>query len=73
VYRCGNDPQIGDAVSVDVEIDVTETRVTRGQIALVLETDSIWGGEKNPLLTIKFSNNKIQQIPANWCILCERQ
>jgi len=73
MYRCGNEPQIGDAVSVQVKIDVSEMKVATGTIALVLETDLVWGSKKNPLLTVKFANDGIQQIPANWCILCERK
>lgn len=73
MYRCGNKPQVGDAVSIEVKIDVSEMKVNTGTVALVLETDSTWGGKKNPLLTVKFADDDIQQIPASWCALCERK
>ena len=49
MYKCGNEPQIGDAVRLQVEINVSEFKVSTGTIALVLETDFVWGGKKNPL------------------------
>ena len=73
MYRCGNEPQIGDAISVEVKIDVSEIEVFPGTVALVLEADFIWGDKKNPLLTVKFATDEIQQIPASWCILCARK
>jgi len=73
MYKCGNEPQIGDAIRVQVEINVSEFKVSTGTIALVLETDFVWGGKKNPLLTVKFADDGIQQIPASWCTLCERK
>tara|TARA_Y100000593_G_C4092394_1_gene229173 strand:+ start:143 stop:364 length:222 start_codon:yes stop_codon:yes gene_type:complete len=73
MYRCGNKPEIGDAISIEVNIDVSEMKVSTGTVALVLETDATWGGKKNPLLTVKFGDDDIQQIPASWCILCERK
>ena len=73
MYRCGNEPQVGDAVSIEVNIDVSEMKISTGTVVLVLETNSKWGGKKNPLLTVKFADDDIQQIPASWCVLCERK
>jgi len=73
MYRCGNEPQQGDAISIEVDIDVSEMKVSSGAVALVLETSFVWGGKKNPLLTVKLANNDIQQIPASWCTLCQRK
>ena len=73
MYRCGNEPKIGDAISVEVNIDVSELKLDSGTVALVLGTNTSWAGKDNPLLTIKFADDDIQQIPASWCILCQRQ
>ena len=74
MYRCGNKVEIGDCVEVRVAIDVQEMNISPGEIAMVLETNYDWSGTANqPLLTIKLSDDQIQQIPAKWCKLCQRK
>jgi len=72
MYRCGNEPKIGDAITIEVEINVSELKCKSGTVALVLETNFTWGGKNNPLLTVKFADDDIQQLPASWCTLCQR-
>ena len=73
MYRCGQIPEIGDCIAIQVDIEVEEMSVRPGDVAMVLEMQNSWGGKKNPLLTIKLSNDDIQQIPSSWCTLCQRQ
>ena len=73
MYRCGNKVEIGDCITINVEIDVQEMLVKQGTVGMVLETNEQWGGFQSPLLTVKLPDDSIQQIPATWCILCERK
>lgn len=73
MYRCGNKVKIGDCITINVEIDVQEMLVKHGTIGVVLETNEEWGGISCPLLTVKLPDDSIQQVPANWCALCERK
>jgi hypothetical protein len=73
MYKCKNKMQIGDCVSIEVDIDVQEMFVKIGTIGIVLDVDFSWGNTSWPLLTIKFASDEIQQIPASWCILCSRK
>ena len=73
MYRCGNKIEIGDCVTIQVDIEVEEMSVRPGEVAIVLETQTSWGGKENPLLTIKMNNDEIQQIPSSWCTLCQRK
>ena len=74
MYRDGNKVEIGDCVEIRVGIDVQEMNISPGEIAMVLETDYDWSGTASqPLLTVKLSNDQIQQIPAKWCTLCQRK
>ena len=72
MYRCGNKPKIGDCVTIDVTITVEEMNALPGDVAIVLSMNKDWSGG-NPLLTIKRTDDRIEQIPANWCKLCQRQ
>lgn len=74
MYRCGNKVEIGDCITINVSVMVTEMRVHDGAVAMVLEANYDWGGaSKSPLLTIKLPNDEIQQLPASWCTLCQRK
>jgi hypothetical protein len=73
MYKCGNKVKLGDCVSIMVDIEVQEMTVNRGTIAVVLETDTTWGGSLKPLLTLKFSDDSIHQLPSTWCSLCQRK
>ena len=74
MYRCGNPVEIGDCVTIEVTIDVEEMQATPGDVAMVLDANYSWAGSRNiPLLTIKRHDDKIEQIPANWCTLCQRK
>ena len=74
MYRCGNKVEIGDCVTIEVNINVQEMAVVDGDVAMVLETNYNWSGQnKTPLLTIKLSDDSIQQLPASWCTLCQRK
>lgn len=74
MYRCGNKVEIGDCVTIKVNINVEEMDVIDGDVAMVLEADYNWSGsDKIPLLTIKLPNDTIQQLPASWCALCQRK
>ena len=73
MYRCGNKPEIGDCVAIQVDIEVEEMSVRPGDIAMVVEMQTTWGGNRNPLLTIKLPSDEIQQIPSSWCTLCQRK
>ncbi len=72
MYRCGNEAKIGDCVKIKVEIDTSMMLIAPDTIGIVLEINENWSA-KTPLLTIKLPNDDIQQIPSNWCALCERQ
>ena len=75
MYRCGNKVEIGDCVTVNVSVMVTEMNVLDGSVAIVLEAIHEWAGisSKSPLLTLKFPDDTIQQLPASWCMLCQRK
>ena len=74
MYRCGNKVEIGDCVTIKVNINVQEMAVVDGDVAMVLEANYNWSGQtKTPLLTIKLSDDSIQQLPASWCTLCQRK
>ena len=72
MYRCGNKVEIGDCVTVNVSVMVTEMTVHDGSVAIVLESNNKWSSSRSPLLTLKFSDDSIQQLPASWCTLCQR-
>ena len=73
MYRCGNTVEIGDCVAVQVDVDVKEMKIQSPSIAVVLEVNYAWSSVKKPLLTIKLSDDTIQQLPASWCTLCQRK
>ena len=73
MYRCGNEVEIGDCVSVEVSVTVTEMKVPAGTLAVVLETNTEWSSSKKPLLTLLFPDESVQQLPASWCTLCQRK
>ena len=73
MYRCGNPVEIGDCITIDVTIEVEEMNTVPGDVAIVLGANYKWSGLDNPLLTIKRDDYKIEQIPANWFTLCQRQ
>ena len=73
MYRCGNKVEIGDCVTVNVSVMVTEMRVHDGSVAIVLEMNNDWSSSRRPLLTLKFPDDSIQQLPASWCSLCQRK
>lgn len=72
MYRCGNKVEIGDCVTVNVSVMVTEMTVLDGSIAIVLEKNDKWS-QNTSLLTLKFTDDTIQQLPASWCVLCQRK
>ena len=73
MYKCGNKIEIGDCVTIKVDISVEEMVVFNGDAALVLEANHAWAGPSRPLLTLKLSDDSIQQLPAAWCVLCQRK
>ena len=73
MYRCGNKVEIGDCVTVQVNVDVEEMKIQSPSIAIVLGVNYAWSSSKKPLLTLKLSDNSIQQLPASWCMLCQRK
>ena len=73
MYRCGNEVEIGDCVSVEVSVMVTEMKVPAGTLAVVLETNTELSSSKKPLLTLLFPDESLQQLPASWCTLCQRK
>jgi translation elongation factor EF-1alpha len=73
MYRCGNKIEIGDCVTIKVNILVEQMRVQDGAVAIVLNLSNTWSGSaNNALLTLKL-HDSIQQIPASWCTLCQRK
>ena len=72
MYRCGNQIEIGDCVTIQVDIDVKEMKIQSPSVAIVLDANHEWSSGK-PLLTLKLSDDSIQQIPASWCTLCQRK
>ena len=73
MYRCGNKVELGDCVTVNVSVMVTEMKIPTGTTAVVLETNLEWSSSKRPLLTLLFPDESIQQLPASWCTLCQRK
>ena len=73
MYRCGNKVEIGDCVTVQVAIDVQEAKIESMSIAVVLDVNYAWSSSKKPLLTLKLSDDSIQELPASWCSLCQRK
>ena len=73
MYRCGNKVEIGDCVSIQVDVNVKELQIQTPSMALVVDVDYAWMSQKKPLLTIKLSDDTIQQLPASWCVLCQRK
>ena len=73
MYRCGNKVEIGDCVTVNVSVMVTEMKVPTGTLAVVLETNDKWSSPGKPLLSLLFPDESIQQLPASWCTLCQRK
>ena len=73
MYRCGNKVEIGDCVTVNVSVMVTEMKVPAGTLAVVLETNIKWSSSGKPLLSLLFPDDSIQQLPASWCTLCQRK
>ena len=72
MYRCGNKPEVGDCITIVVKINVQEMTAIPGDVAIVLSMNRKWS-KGNPLLTIKRDDDRIVQIPANWCKLCQRK
>ena len=73
MYRCGNKVEIGDCVTVNVSVMVTEMKVPAGTLAVVLDTNIEWSSNRKPLLSLLFPDDSIQQLPASWCTLCQRK
>ena len=73
MYRCGNKVEIGDCVTVQVDVDVQEMKIQSPSIAMVLDVNHDWSSSKKPLLTLKLSDDSVQQLPASWCTLCQRK
>ena len=73
MYRCGNKVEIGDCVTVNVSVMVTEMKVPAGTLAVVLDTNIEWSSNGKPLLSLLFPDDSIQQLPASWCTLCQRK
>ena len=73
MYRCGHKVEIGDCITVNVSVMVTELKIYDGAVAIVLDMNNEWHNEKNPLLTLKFADDTIGQLPASWCMLCQRK
>ena len=73
MYRCGNEVEIGDCVTVQVNVEVKEMKIQSPSVAIVLDVNYAWSSSKNPLLTLKLSDDSIQQLPASWCSLCQRK
>ena len=73
MYRCGNEVEIGDCVTIQVAIDVQEAKIESLSIGVVLGVNYEWSSSKKPLLTLKLSDDSIQELPASWCTLCQRK
>ena len=74
MYRCGNKVEIGDCVTIKVNINVQEMAVVDGDVAMVVGANYDWSGVKDvPLLTIKLSDDSFQQLPSSWCTLFQRK
>lgn len=73
MYRCGNKVEIGDCVTINVSVMVTEMKVPDGSAAIVLEQNTEWSSSGKPLLTLSFGDGSVQQLPASWCTLCQRK
>ena len=73
MYRCGNKVEVGDCVSVNVSVMVTEMKIPTGTLAVVLEKNDNWSSSNRPLLTLLFPDESIQELPASWCTLCQRK
>ena len=73
MYRCGNKVEIGDCVTIQVDVAVQEMKIQSPSIAMVLDVNYAWSSSKKPLLTLKLADNSIQQLPASWCKLCQRK
>lgn len=73
MYRCGNKVEIGDCITVNVSVMVTEMKVLDGTVAIVIEQNDSWSSSSRPLLTLKFDDNSIHELPASWCTLCQRK
>jgi len=74
MYRCGNKVEIGDCVTVNVSVMVTEMNIPTGTAAVVLETNFDWSSNPDkPLLSLLFPDESVQQLPASWCTLCQRK
>ena len=73
MYRCGNEVEIGDCVTIQVAIDVQEAKIESMSIGVVLDVNYEWSSSKKPLLTLKLSDDSIQELPASWCTLCQRK
>ena len=73
MYSCGNKVEIGDCVVVQVEVAVKEMKIKTPSVALVIDVNHEWSSVKKPLLTLKLSDDSIQQLPASWCALCQRK
>ena len=72
MYRCGNHIEIGDCVTIQVDVDVKEMKIQSPAVAIVLDANHEWSSGK-PLLTLKLADDSIQQLPASWCSLCQRK
>ena len=72
MYRCGNKVEIGDCVTLNVSVMVQEMKVLDGSTGIVLEINREWSSSNKPLITISLGDGSIQQFPASWCTLCQR-
>ncbi len=72
MYRCRNRIEIGDCVTVQVNVDVKEMKIQSPAVGLVLDVNYEWSSTE-PLLTLKLGDDTIQQLPASWCALCQRK
>ena len=73
MYRYGPEIAIGDCVAIQVNVEAKEMKIQSPSIAIELDVNHAWSSSKKPLLSLKSSNDSIQQLPASWCTLCQRK
>ena len=66
MYRCGNKVEIGDCVTVNVSVMVTEMKIPTGTTAVVLETNFEWSSSNRPLVSLLFPDESIQHLGEPW-------
>ena len=64
MYRCGNEVEIGDCVTIQVDVSVKEMKIQSPSVAMVLDVNYAWSSSKKPLLTLKLADDSIQQLPC---------